>query len=543
MSPAGASTAGTPLASRLLLAMTLVFGFLLAVAQITHYDVWALLAGGRYIVAHGLPATDPFSYTAVGRPWPNQSWLTQVLFYLAYDRLGRVPVILLKGLLAATTLGLAWRTARRRSGSPAAAAVAAGLAALALAPWWHLRPQLFTYLAWAAWLALYEAWRGGRGRALWGLPLVMAAWVNLHAGFALGLAALALWGSGLVLETRMRRTERAGRAPAGAPEHGLEPRPAGAPAGPGDRAGGSAGPPPSLLPLAGAAALALVATLLNPWGWRALLFPLELTTSRSALGASVDWYSPNFLDPALLPALAAVGLLVLGLAVAPSRPRVDEALLLVFLLGVSLRSGRNLPLLLLAATPLLARFAADLGAGAAAWSPRLRPAGGPLALVLLAAGSVGVLAWTRPLDRNPFVQELNEARYPVQAVRFIRAHRLPAPLFNTYLWAGYELWALPEYRVFIDNRMEVYPPAVIRDYLAATYASPGWQEVLARWQVRTLLVGRHSVLAAALRDSPRWVGVFDDREASVFLGRADPETAALLARLGRPGPGAGSPGS
>jgi hypothetical protein len=491
----------------LLLALTLVFGFLVAIAQITSYDVWALLAGGRYIALHGLPETDPFSFTAAGRPWVNHSWLSQLLLYLAYDRLGRVSVILLKGILAAATLGLAWAPALARSGSPPAAALATGLVALAAAPWWHLRPQLFTYLAWAAFLYLYARWRAGAGWALGALVPVMALWVNFHAGFALGLAALGIWAAGLALERFL-----AADSPGDEPQH------------------------PALRPFVMAAGLVALATLANPWGWRAFVFPLRMTTSRHALGASIDWYSPNFLDPALAPALVAVVLLMLGLAWAPARPRPGEALLLAFLLAASLRSARNLPLFLLAATPVVAQALATVGAVVVDRWPRARALGAGLALALLAGGSLGVLAWTRPLQRNPFVQELSEARYPVEVVRFVRAHRPPPPLFNAYLWAGYELWALPEYPVFIDNRFEVYPPAVIDDYLEVTHVDPRWEEALGRWHIRTLLVGRGSALARALEGGPRWVRVFQGREAAIFVRRDDPATAALLERLGLVGP-------
>lgn len=534
--------------------MAAIFGFVVALARITRYDVWALLAGGRYIVAHGLPATDPFSFTAADQRWVNHSWLSQVLLYLAYARLGPVALILLKGAAAAATVAIVFGSAVRRSRAPAAAALAAGLIAIGLGPWWELRPQVLTYLVWAAFLAAYAAWRAGNARALGMLPALVAVWVNVHAAFALGVVALAIWIAGLA---GARGLERLGRRPRPAPEPGdpspedrarrdrlgRRSRPASMPDGrvpagrAPDRCAGLAAhrpPPPALRPLLLAAAAALLATLANPWGWRAWTFPLAMTTSRRALAASVDWYPPDFLDPALLPALLALLGLAIALALPRVRPPLDEGLLLAFLGAASLRSARHLPLCLIVAAPPLARLLAAGASRVAATRPRLAPLGAGLAVAGLAAGTLGVLGWTRAPARNPFLQELNEARYPVEAVAFMRAARPPAPLFNAYVWAGYELWALPEYRVFIDNRFEVYPQRVIDDYVAVTYVEPGWEAVLDRWRIRTLLVDRGSSLARALAASARWRPVFAAREAAVFVDGRDLAVQAFLARLAPP---------
>jgi hypothetical protein len=518
--------------------MATLFGFVVAVAQITRYDVWALLAGGRYIVAHGLPATDPFSFTAADRRWVNHSWLSQVLLYLAYARLGPVALVLLKGAAGAATVAIVFRSALRRSRAPVAAALVAGLVAIGVGPWWELRPQVLTYLIWAAFLAAHAAWRAGDARALWLLPPLMAAWVNVHAAFALGVVALALWIAGLA---GVRALKRLGRRSGG------EPAPDGRSPAPRAR-DGSADPaaprpaPPALRPLLVAAGVVLLATLANPWGWRAWAFPLAMTTSRRALAASVDWYPPDFLDPALLPALLALPGLALALALPRVRPPLDEGLLLGFLMAASLRSARHLPLCLIAGAPLLARLVAASASRAVAARPRLAPLGTGLAVAGLAAGILGVLGWTRAPDRNPFLQELDEVRYPVEAVAFMRRARPPAPLFNAYVWAGYELWALPEYRVFIDNRFEVYPQRVIDDYVAVTYLDAGWEAVLDRWRIRTLLVDRGSPLARALAASGRWRPVFAAREAAVFVDGRDAEVRAFLGGLERGGAaGTGAP--
>ena len=69
------------------------------------------------------------------------------------------------------------------------------VAALALWPQMQFRPQLFTFALLAAMLAIL-ARDNYRGAArLWIIPPLMILWSNLHAGFVVGIAALAVYAS------------------------------------------------------------------------------------------------------------------------------------------------------------------------------------------------------------------------------------------------------------------------------------------------------------------------------------------------------------
>src|SRR4029077_3920626 len=76
------------------------------------------------------------------------------------------------------------------------------LATCNMAPGWSVRPQLFTYVCFAALILLLQrafpdaADPNGRPRsrrALWLVPPLFAVWVNAHGGFVAGLAVLWLY--------------------------------------------------------------------------------------------------------------------------------------------------------------------------------------------------------------------------------------------------------------------------------------------------------------------------------------------------------------
>ena len=68
------------------------------------------------------------------------------------------------------------------------AAVGPGVWVTAMSiPFWNVRPHVFSLLFVAASLYLLLRSRGRADRWLWLLPAIMVAWVNLHAGYVMGL--------------------------------------------------------------------------------------------------------------------------------------------------------------------------------------------------------------------------------------------------------------------------------------------------------------------------------------------------------------------
>jgi tetratricopeptide (TPR) repeat protein len=161
-----------------------------------------------------------------------------------------------------------------------------------------------------------------------------------------------------------------------------------------------------------------------------------------------------------------------------------------------------------------------------------------LVAVLLLALVAGY--WTRVSEprAGALAQDLNERRYPIRTVEFMKRERVPGPLFNVYVWGGYELWGLyPDYRVFFDGRTHVYGEAIVREYLDVTLLNPRWRSVLDRWQIQAVLTFPNYPLTQALYESREWRLAFVDHEALLFV-RNTPAHEPLFARIGpvrRPG--------
>ncbi len=510
-----------------LYALTLSLVFVLALSSMTHFDFWWYLKSGEYILkSRSIPDADPFSFTAQGRPWVNHMWVTQVILYWLYQSVGRIPIIVAKSLLVAATFGVVLVTCLRRGAHPVIAAAVTALAAIAGQEYWHVRPQVVTYLVMAFYLYLLRAGWEHRLRTLVWLPIVMVPWANLHAGFVSGLGLLGVIMVGEVLE-RLLRPDRGNWRAAGV--------------------------------LALVSGITGLASLLNPFGIDAIRFPMEVVSSREFMKTTIEWFSPNFHDSRHQAFEVMILLLFAALSLS-GRVRMTDLVLALTFTHLGLSSIRHIPLFTVGVTPILAaalwaaivRVWAWRGAGlrtslrrAEATLPSLWPlVRAPLVHAsVLAVVLVALLAGygARAMDprTGAVAQDLNELRYPYRTIEFIKRERVPGPIFNVYVWGGYELWRLyPEYRVFFDGRTHVYGERIVRDYLDVAMLSPRWKTILDRWQIQTVLTYPNYPLTEALHASPAWRLAFVDHEAVLFV-RDLPAHHALFARVGpvsRPAP-------
>ena len=146
-----------------------------------------------------------------------------------------------------------------------------------------------------------------------------------------------------------------------------------------------------------------------------------------------------------------------------------------------------------------------------------------LLAVMLTAGALVTLPWFK--ERLPFPPAkagLISAETPVAATEFLLRERPPGPLFHAMPFGSYLVWAAqPEYPVFVDSRIELYPVEVWLDYLHISAAGCGWEERLARYGVRTLMLSpqEQPALVAAARASPHWHLVYEDTAAVIFVSR------------------------
>jgi tetratricopeptide (TPR) repeat protein len=519
------ATGASPLDRRwflILTAIALIYAFLAGLRTLSDFDLGWQLATGRWVVQHHhVFSTDVFSYTAQGETWIYPVGAGLVL-YAAY-LLGGYGLISWIGALAC--VGTIALLLRRGS------AVSAGIAIIAVPLIaWRTTPRadMFTVVLFAAFLSLlWENYQTGRAR-LWLLPLLMLAWVNLHFGFAAGLALILAYVGVELSEAIFGDARR--RAAMQRLRHA-----------------------------SGWLVCTALLTLANPWGWgiyRALMRQ-QRAAGQQQLNIG-EWSSVPTTWTAFSTALSlreTQGAIYLLLAIA-----VVAAVLAL------LRRQLGAAILLLAATyppvhhvrmgavfacvvvvvggPVLAAAVVELGSKIRQASMRSTAAWA--AVCLLAA-----LALLRSFDlvtNRHYFRVVDESTFgaglgwwfPERAAEFIERENLPGEIFNTYDEGSYLAWKLgSKRRDYIDGRDTLFGmPRMQRagQLLQISPDSETWQQEADRYNINTIILplarfdGVQLLQLKGFCDSRDWRPVYLDEISAVFV-RRKPETENLIQRF------------
>lgn len=136
---------------------------------------------------------DTFSYTFAGHHVHNHEWLAEVMLALGWQALGSLGLRLLKMVCVAVMVLAVARAIDRTQASPRVSRTELFLCAIALTPFMHLRPDLFTMMLLAIEMAMLSADVYQGPAKLWPMIFLFALWANLHGGFMAGLGALGLF--------------------------------------------------------------------------------------------------------------------------------------------------------------------------------------------------------------------------------------------------------------------------------------------------------------------------------------------------------------
>ena len=141
------------------------------------------VAVGRWIFQHGrVPATDPFSFTAYGKPWVAMEWPADLLFAGVFHVAGYagLAAIVAAAIMALNAILLIYL--RNRVGPIGLTLAIIGMDVV-LSAFMLARPHVLVWPVLAAWTVLLaKSSETGRPPPLWS-ALILTFWANLHGSF------------------------------------------------------------------------------------------------------------------------------------------------------------------------------------------------------------------------------------------------------------------------------------------------------------------------------------------------------------------------
>lgn len=462
-------------------ALGLLFAATITVSAFPDSDMFHEMALIRQAVELGhLPLQDDFAYTPTRSPVVHHEWGTGAVLYCLTRLAGPAGILTLKYVLAAA-IGLGVVICARKRGAEAAVlgpllplAIFLGMLGIAT-----VRAQMFTLGGLACLLCFLEADRAGRHPCRWIGPwlVLYVLWLNLHAGFVVGLVVLGLYTA----EQFFRR----------APTRHL------------------------LITLLVMVALVAV----NPYGlrfypylWQALTLDRPLIT---------EWRPVWHVEPIIL-YMYGFSVLVVLYAAAKLGPRRLPGLAIVLLTAyAALRHQRHLPIYAVVWACYVPAYIRQTRLGEmldTAWDTRRRAWIGVAALV-------GVVGFASTLYHRPWHLHVPVTPndhpvvvYPAGAVDYLRRVQFQGNLLTPFTVGAFVTWNLyPDVRVSIDGRYEVaYPPALLAEHQTLYEAKPGWRELLRKYPTDAVLTRPKRPLAEAISQLEGWHRVYIDDAYAVY---------------------------
>ena len=488
-------------------AVTVILGVFVFVntQPIRPNDFWWHMAIGREISAsRSIPVVDEYSHTMAGEPYPSYQmfWLPEVVMYQVYELGGPALIIFLQSVIItsayAILLYLCWRISNSLRIASMATLFAIGMGIFN----WTVRPQTISYLIGVLFLlAIFSYRQNQKYRWLLVFPLGMIVWVNSHGSFLIGLALIGIW---LADEVWNIIAAKYSKQP-DVPKQGL------------------------WTAMISLAATTLVCVI-NPRGIGIVSYVLDLTGNPVVQNLVPEWAPPSFDTD--YGTVYLIGLLLCSVVLAISEKRPNFFQLVSFLMfGIlGLMTTRGVIWFGIVMAPVLADHIPSVLSRFI--QPRSERSTGVsktginrVILALLIMITIISLPWLKKY--LPFPQSKRGLIYhetPIEATQFLISERLPGKLFHDMGYGSYLIWAAyPDYRVFTDPRIELYPLETWRDYTAIGNALPGWENQLDRYGIYTLMVSpeNQAPLVAALGGSPGWSLKYEDPAALIYT-RNDP---------------------
>ncbi|MCE3235131.1 MAG: hypothetical protein K0Q50_1311 [Vampirovibrio sp.] len=503
----------------LLAVSTWIFLYLM-LNNITDWDLWGVMSFGALLDQNPgwFPYTDPFSYTAFGKPWIYHEWGSGVIFYQVFKHGGSTALFWLKLLLVEAIFLVACLPMIRQKQNFTRLQEIFIVAGLPLGAYLILpivsttiRCHLFTFLGYAITLQLLERHRKTpTSRMLWLLPLFMVLWVNVHGGFITGIVAIGVYAAHAWVS---RQTGMARHL--------------------------------SIIFL-----FCGVSTLMNPYGLAFITTMFSAwTLPRTGISEWGNVFSLDIPAYGLIYTLLLVG--GLGLIWYAKRRNAWHALLLIAFTGIyGWLHYKLAPLFLI--TLLSLGYA--LLPSQASDNPTLLPAASavkkwgirccnllimalPIVLILIGGIGNGIYLYQTPHPFAVKVQGTDTVRssqsgtrfaYPIGAVNFLKQNRVEGNVWVPFTWGEFIYWVLtPQGRVSMDGRYEtVYPLSVYKDY-RAFYHPPYDISRAERYPTTHILVqASQSDLLRKLSQSGRWHVIYQDSRTVLFAKKAQPPTKA-----------------
>jgi len=438
----------------LIFVVTSILVFIVCVNQPIDPDMWWHLRNGQETLSQGSISTvDLFSFTRFNQPWTNAFWLSDLFIYAIYQIGGFWLLLTIFAALGTLTYMIIFLFS---PGPFLLRAFLVVLAAISTSPEWTIRPQVTSFLILSI-VNIYLIQNSDLNwkKFIW-LPLLFILWANIHGGYIWGILLLFAVIIGRFLDHYLFKNITVNKS--------------------------------ELAKFSLFSFLSFFFVLFNPNGLAILKLPFK--TIDVSIASIMEWSSPNFHEMIMLPFLMVIILFIIVLSIAEKRLSSDQLIKALGFLILAFISQRNIPLAVIVILPILiekfSEFISTYKNGKSIKSEIKVPA-----KVSAIINSIIVLFLVLACGARIYAQSSAseiQSVYPVQAVEWILENKPKGNIFNSYNWGGFLIFNLPEYKVFIDGRADLYGNELIATWWNIVNDRQNSLESLDKYNINLILL-------------------------------------------------------
>jgi hypothetical protein len=138
-------------------------------------------------------------------------------------------------------------------------------------------------------------------------------------------------------------------------------------------------------------------------------------------------------------------------------------------------------------------------------------------LNLALVGMIGFVVFTKQgvVTLPTMVQSAEAKIFPQGAVEWLKSHPAEGRSFSEYSWGGYLVWHLPEEKVFVDGRTDLFGDEIISEWRQVEQAEENMSQILDQWGVDRVVLMPTRPAVTGLKNLG-WKVVFQNRTSIVL---------------------------
>ena len=288
------------------------------------------------------------------------------------------------------------------------------------------------------------------------------------------------------------------------------------------------------IPLFVVTGLALLATLLNPYGWGAWQYAIEIANMKASAGIVDEWAATNIKTDVGINFYIVTSAMAAAMTMTHRRPTLSQVLAALALSALGWSAVRLSLMVTVLMVPIVAAAVRDTPFYALVFDgPKSRLYDrefgiGKSAMVVIL--TLALSAGFSKLDQR--TTRYMAANLPVTEVEFMQKNNIEGRILNTPEAGGYLIRHLGT-KVSIDTRYDLYGDRALFEHLFAMRGDAGWEEYLARLNPDIVLLNNPAALRHALANSQHYRPVFEGQAYTVLI-RHDQRPDLPTIELSRP---------